>query len=119
MTEFDTINKAQHYNSHPSGVECIDVARHLTGAWFNAFKYVFRAEHKNGRQDLEKALYYINDAHEHYTPMRYTTVWPLTVYADLEKIIMAETGERRAFFIAIKVNSPHGAREAMQRILAE
>lgn len=40
MTEFDVINKAQHYNSHPSGVEAIEICRYLTGDWFNAFKYV-------------------------------------------------------------------------------
>lgn len=66
MTQFDVINKAQHYNLHPSGIEAIEVCRYLTGDWFNVFKYVFRAGHKNGREDLEKALYYAEDALKHH-----------------------------------------------------
>ena len=29
MTEFDVVNKPKHYNSHPSGVECITVTEHM------------------------------------------------------------------------------------------
>ena len=54
------INPA-HYRQG-SGVECIDVVRHLPFAQGNAMKYVWRAGHKDDiRQDLDKALWYVND----------------------------------------------------------
>lgn len=55
------VNHPPHYTRHPSGVECIEVAEHLPFCLGNAFKYLFRRDHKNTqRQDLEKALWYIN-----------------------------------------------------------
>ena len=50
------------YYRQGSGVECIDVVRHLTFSQGNAMKYVWRAGNKNDiKQDLEKALWYVND----------------------------------------------------------
>ena len=50
------------YYRQGSGVECIDVVRHLPFAQGNAMKYVWRAGHKNDiKQDLDKALWYVND----------------------------------------------------------
>lgn len=54
------VNHPPHYNGHPSGVECIEVAEHLPFCLGNAFKYLFRRNDKGSpRQDLEKALWYI------------------------------------------------------------
>ena len=53
------VNHPPHYNSHPSGVECIEVTERLPFNLGNAFKYVFRHRAKNGRQDLEKARWYL------------------------------------------------------------
>lgn len=61
MKKFDTINKAKHYNQHPSGIECIDVVE-----WFgfnigNAIKYLWREAFKGAPiEDLKKARYYID-----------------------------------------------------------
>lgn len=56
----DMVNHPPHYNGHPSGVECIEVAEHLPFCLGNAFKYLFRRNAKGTpRQDLEKALWYI------------------------------------------------------------
>lgn len=58
--EFDVINKAKHYNLHPSGVECIELAEKLSFNLGNAFKYVFRRDDKDYHyQDLRKAEYYL------------------------------------------------------------
>lgn len=57
----DMVNHPPHYTGHPSGVECIEVAEHLPFCLGNAFKYLFRRNGKATlRQDLEKALWYIN-----------------------------------------------------------
>lgn len=51
-----------HYNSHPSGVECIDVTEHMTFNLGNAVKYIWRHGLKSGEtadEDLAKAEWYI------------------------------------------------------------
>lgn len=55
----DNVNHPKHYNSHPSGVECIDIAEHMTFNLGNAFKYIWRADLKSGVEDLRKAAWYV------------------------------------------------------------
>lgn len=55
----DKVNHPKHYNSHPSGIECIDVVEHLNFNIGNAIKYLWRTDHKNGIEDLKKAEWYI------------------------------------------------------------
>lgn len=59
--EHDPVNHPQHYTSHPSGIECIQITRHMGFNLGNAIKYVWRADLKNGIEDLEKAKWYIQD----------------------------------------------------------
>jgi len=58
----DPVKKPEHYNSHPSGVECITVAEHMTFCAGNAIKYLWRAGLKgndvNHVEDLRKAAWY-------------------------------------------------------------
>jgi len=56
------IDHPKHYNSHPSGIECIDVAETLNFCLGNALKYLMRAGLKDSstrKTDLEKAKWYI------------------------------------------------------------
>jgi hypothetical protein len=63
----DKINHPTHYNSSPAKcncgrrIECIDVTRHMGFNIGNVFKYLWRAEHKNGVEDLKKAQWYLSD----------------------------------------------------------
>ena len=52
------IDHPVHYNSHPSGVECIDIAEHHNFNVGNAIKYIWRAgiKKEQGLSDLEKEL---------------------------------------------------------------
>ena len=55
-----TVNHPKHYNSHPSGVECIDITEHMTFNLGNAVKYIWRADHKgDATEDLRKAAWYL------------------------------------------------------------
>lgn len=60
----DNVNHPKHYEIVP-GVEAIDVIRAVTGDGFagycrgNALKYLVRADHKGGTEDLRKAMVYI------------------------------------------------------------
>lgn len=63
MTE-DNINHPKHYKSHPSGVECIEITRHMNFNLGNVVKYVWRNGLKDANpsiQDLKKAAWYLND----------------------------------------------------------
>lgn len=55
----DNVNHPKHYTSHPSGVECIQVAEHMNFCVGNALKYIWRYDLKNGTEDLEKAVWYL------------------------------------------------------------
>ena len=56
----DQVKHPQHYTSHPSGVECIQITEHMGFNLGNAIKYVWRADLKgNAVEDLKKAEFYI------------------------------------------------------------
>lgn len=60
----NAVNHPKHYNEHPSGVECIDIVRHMNFNLGNVIKYLWRAGLKDGNadiQDLEKAKWYLED----------------------------------------------------------
>ena len=59
----DNVNQPDHYNQ--GGIECIDAMREAFGdgqvkifCKLNAFKYLWRADQKNGDEDLAKAVWY-------------------------------------------------------------
>ena len=63
---YDDVNNPKHYNR--GGLECIeaieamtekmsgDIAPHAS----NVLKYLWRCEYKNGIQDIDKAIWYLN-----------------------------------------------------------
>lgn len=56
----DSVSHPQHYNNHPSGVECIQITEHMGFNLGNAIKYIWRADEKgNDITDLKKAAWYI------------------------------------------------------------
>ena len=66
----DSVNHPAHYNSHPSGIECIEIARHHNFNIGNTIKYLWRAGLKSEEgmedtdkqvEDLNKAIWYIQD----------------------------------------------------------
>jgi hypothetical protein len=62
MSEHDPVNHPSHYTTHPSGIECIQITRHMNFNRGNAVKYIWRAGDKgNEIQDLQKAVWYLQD----------------------------------------------------------
>jgi hypothetical protein len=58
----DSVNHPPHYTSHPSGVECLTITRHMNFNLGNAFKYLWRAGLKGKEvEDLKKAVFYVLD----------------------------------------------------------
>ena len=66
----DMVNSPPHYNQQ--GVECIDAIHAATDIGFqyylqgNIMKYVWRYRYKNGKQDLQKAAWYLEKLIETY-----------------------------------------------------
>lgn len=62
--EHDVVHAPPHYLNHPSGIECIEITRHMNFNLGNAVKYLWRNGLKDFAppiQDLQKAVWYIED----------------------------------------------------------
>jgi len=58
----DLVNHPPHYTNHPSGIEAIQVTRHMNFNLGNAIKYIWRVGQKGDPiQDLQKAIFYLQD----------------------------------------------------------
>ena len=58
--EKEAVNHPKHYIGHPSGIECIEITKHMNFCLGNAIKYIWRCDLKgNATQDLRKAIFYI------------------------------------------------------------
>lgn len=64
-SETDNVNHPSHYTQ--GGIECIDAMIAAFGkeavsnfCLCNAFKYIWRTKHKNGEEDVDKALWYLD-----------------------------------------------------------
>jgi hypothetical protein len=60
----ETVDHPDHYNSHPSGVECIEIVRHHDFNIGNVIKYCWRAglkDNTDSLEDLKKARWYLDD----------------------------------------------------------
>ena len=97
-----SVTNPSHYRSHPSGVECIDIVRHLPFNVGNAIKYLWRAGDKGGpeklREDLEKALWYTQDSIDHPSASTYSQ---LVDYEQLAKWNRVESKNQRGRIIVL------------------
>lgn len=63
----DNVNNPEHYTY--GKIKCIDLIEQVTEGMGgkqafcigNALKYIFRHTHKNGSEDIEKAIWYLNE----------------------------------------------------------
>jgi len=92
------VNHPKHYNSHPNGIECIDIIRHYVCDIANAIKYLWRAglkpetgmeDAEKEIEDLKKAIFYINDYINHGKP---SVIYP-PQYENVERTIGHTVGE--------------------------
>jgi hypothetical protein len=74
----ERVNHPPHYQ-HPSGIECIQVVRHMNFNLGNVIKYLWRAGQKPGvevMEDLRKAQWYLNDEIERIEGIRQSSPLP-------------------------------------------
>lgn len=53
-------NNSEHFTSHPSGVACTNVIKHLPFALASGIKYVWQFNLESGVEDLEEARVYLS-----------------------------------------------------------
>jgi hypothetical protein len=97
------VNHPSYYNQDPSGVECIDVARHLGFDVGNAYKYAMRAGLKldaHELKDLRKAVWYLDDVCKNEVVPGYV---PLPGDVEKKMIMVTETrnDELKQFFLYV------------------
>lgn len=82
----DMVNRPPHYTGHASGIEQIEVSRHMGFCLGSAWKYLFRRDGKGAPlEDLAKAVWYLRD-------------WAKLRRLDEVKIFTEETPHTEAFF---------------------
>ena len=83
MERKEMVQHPQHYVSHPSGVECIEIIRHYTCDIANAQKYLWRAGLKEEEgmtqrqkeiEDCHKAIWYLRDYMQNAAKVQRITV---------------------------------------------
>jgi hypothetical protein len=63
---YDTVDKPQHYNSHPSGIQPIEIAEHMTLCLGTAFIYGWRYNQKGTPlEDLRKMRWFMVRQQDH------------------------------------------------------
>jgi uncharacterized Zn finger protein (UPF0148 family) len=56
----DSVKHPKHYTSHPSGIEVIEITKHMNFCLGNAIKYILRCDEKGKPvEDLKKAIQYL------------------------------------------------------------
>jgi len=90
---FDVVQKAKHYNEHPSGIEAITLVRCLNFDMGNAIKYVMRRHGKEYERSLKSSEYYLRDQHKSGNCMilNYAIFRMLDDYAQAEKVSQVAT----------------------------
>lgn len=65
VVKCDPVSHPSHYTQ--GNIQCIDAMESAFGkealaTWckLNAFKYIWRADHKNGKEDIDKSIWYLN-----------------------------------------------------------
>jgi hypothetical protein len=90
---FDVVQKAKHYNVHPSGIEAIIIVRCLNFNMGCAIKYVMRRKDKEYERSLKSAEYYLRDQHQSGNCMvlNYAVFRLLDDYVQAEKVSQVAT----------------------------
>jgi len=90
----------QHYKSHPSGIECIEIRRHLTSNRADAIKYLWRLGKKDdSNQELQKAIWYLNDEFNYFAGIvEYTPFVTKLLYSKLDKLGLYQSEQQIELF---------------------
>lgn len=113
------IDHPRHYNTHPSGVECIEIKRYLPSNLADAFKYVFRRDEKGDAiKNLNKAVWYLRDEITHLnTEARYRL--PHKIMTLLGRVVQHEPEPKAADFYEALMNCLVGENQGRREPLID
>lgn len=116
----DLVNNPKHYATDSSGVECIQIKRKMSANLGDSFKYCWRVGKKwDDKQDLEKALWYINDAIEHDVPVWLDDGVDLETEALIQQVLKHREGWQYMFINALYWSDLEEAKRAVEIGLKE
>lgn len=116
----DLVNSPKHYATDPSGVECIQIKRKMSANLGDSFKYCWRVGKKwDDKQDLEKSLWYINDAIEHDVPVWLDYGFDLETEALIQQVLKHREGWQYMFINALYWSDLEEAKRAVEIGLKE
>lgn len=84
-----------NYYRNPDGIQIIELIRHLPFSLGNAVKYIYRCRSKENRtQDLEKALWYIQDHKKNSTELSLEAVPNYTAFdGDMLNVLLKNSDD--------------------------
>lgn len=111
----DLVNNPKHYATDPSGVECIQIKRKMSANAGDAWKYCWRVGKKwDDKQDLKKALWYINDAIEHNVPVWLDDGVDLETETLIQQVLKHREGWQYMFINAMYWSDLQEAKRAIE-----
>lgn len=125
----EQVNHPKHYNDHPSGIECVDLAEQFNFNMGNAIKYFWRSGKKGPADiDVQKGLWYLKrEQHRLLTTSHTSTVWPATKLKNVDDMMLTITRNEPqgsnlgALLSVIRCNEclcPTCAREVLQYVIS-
>ena len=86
----EMVNHPDHY-MNASGVECIDVVKHMMFSSGNAMKYIYRLGNKDeAKQEIKKAIFYLNVASQENEYNDYRNITKEAMKVLFDKIIAVQ-----------------------------
>lgn len=119
--EYDVVNKPKHYNSDPSGVQCIELTRCLSSDAANALKYIWRDGKKDEiLQERKKAQWYVNDLIEYDVPIAIEGLGDTIEFEDkVKKVLATWSGWKYIFLNALYWNDKQEMKRAIDALVKE
>ena len=119
--EYDVVNKPKHYNSDPSGVQCIELTRCLSSDAANALKYIWRDGKKDETlQERKKAQWYVNDLIEYDVPIAIEGLGDTIEFEDkVKKVLSTWSGWKYIFLNALYLNDKQEMKRAIDALVKE
>lgn len=119
--EYDVVNKPKHYNSDPSGVQCIELTRCLSSDAANALKYIWRDGKKDEiLQERKKAQWYVNDLIEYDVPIAIEGLGDTIEFEDkVKKVLSTWSGWKYIFLNALYWNDKQEMKRAIDALVKE
>ena len=100
MITIENAVNPKHYTTHQSGIECIEITRHLSFNRGNAIKYLWRLGQKDdGNQELKKAIWYLNDEFNYFAGIvEYTPFVTKLLDSKLDKLGLYQSEQQIELF---------------------